>query len=227
MSEGHTRILPIRALDLSMGWAGPLVTQILAEMGAEVIKVEDTEHFDWWRGSTSMAAAEMQPIERSPTFNATNRGKLGLTLDLNSARGVAILKKLVAISDMLVENFSVGVMERLGAGYEELSRINPRLVMMSMPAFGAGGPESGYRGYGMTIEAMSGITGLCGYHDGDSPYMLSNALGDPVSGLSGALAALAALHERQRTGLGHAHGPGGVEGHGLGVIRRTYPDPSD
>src|SRR5205814_957638 len=156
MSE--TRILGVRALDLSMGWAGPLVTQLLVEMGAEVIKVEDTQHFDWWRGSTAMGPPELQIIERSPTFNATNRGKLGLTLDLSSPRGIEILKKLVAVSDVLVENYSVGVMDRFGAGYDELSKLNPRLVMVSMPAFGAGGPDSGGRGYGMTVEAMSGIT---------------------------------------------------------------------
>ena len=77
----------IRVLDLSMGWAGPLVGQLFAEMGAEVIKVEDTHHFDWWRGSLSMAPPEMQPIERAAVFNTANRGKRGATLDLTSARG--------------------------------------------------------------------------------------------------------------------------------------------
>lgn len=191
-----------RAIDLSMGWAGPLVTQILAFMGAEVIKVEDTLHFDWWRGSRAMAPPEMQPLERSSVFNAVNRGKLGCTLDLSNARGVDLLKRMIAVSDVLVENFSAGVIDRLGLDYATVCAINPRTIMVSMPIFGSGGPDSYARGYGMTVEAMAGVTNLCRYEPGGQPYTLSNALGDPVSGLTGALAVLAALHERNRTGRG-------------------------
>lgn len=194
--------LKLRALDLSMGWAGPLVTEMLAEMGVEIIKVEDTRRFDWWRGSLSMAPPEMQPVERSSVFNTANRGKLGITLDLGDPRGAAILDKLVAVSDVLAENFSPGVMERLGLSYARLRARNPRLIMLSMPAFASDGPEAGHRGYGMTIEGMAGVTDLCRYHDSDRPYTLSNALGDPVSGLHGTLAVLAALRERRRTGVG-------------------------
>jgi crotonobetainyl-CoA:carnitine CoA-transferase CaiB-like acyl-CoA transferase len=193
--------IKIRAVDVSMGWAGPLVSQVLAEMGAQVIKVEDTKNYDWWRGSLSMGPPEEQPIERSSLFNSANRAKLGVTLDLSQRRGVEILKQLAA-ADVLVENFSAGVMRRLGLSYAELARDNPRLVMVSMPAFGSEGPEASSRGYGMTMEAMGGVTGLCAYHDDDRPYMLSNALGDPMSGLHGALAVLAALRERERTGRG-------------------------
>ena len=191
-----------RAIDLTMGWAGPLVTQILSFMGAEVIKVEDTLHFDWWRGSRAMAPAEMQPLERSSVFNAVNRGKLGCTLDLSNARGVDLLKRMIAVSDILVENFSAGVIDRLGLDYATICAINPRTIMVSMPIFGSGGPDSHARGYGMTVEAMAGVTNLCRYEPGGQPYTLSNALGDPVSGLTGALAVMAALHERERTGRG-------------------------
>src|SRR6202167_74747 len=187
----------LRVLDLSMGWAGPLVGQMFAEMGADVIKVEDTHHFDWWRGSLSMAPPEMQPIERAAVFNTANRGKRGVTLDLASARGIEILKQLVAVSDLLVENFSPGVMDRLGLGYETVRAINPRVIMISMPSFGIDGPESNARGYGNTVEAMAGVTGLPGYHDGDGQrYTLSNALGDPVGGLHGVFALMVALRER-------------------------------
>jgi crotonobetainyl-CoA:carnitine CoA-transferase CaiB-like acyl-CoA transferase len=193
----------LRVLDISMGWAGPLVGQMFAEMGAEVIKVEDTHHFDWWRGSLSMAPPEMQPIERAAVFNTANRGKRGVTLDLASARGIEILKRLVAVSDILVENFSPGVMDRLGLGYEAVRAINPRLIMISMPSFGSDGPESNARGYGNTVEAMAGVTGLTGYHDGDGQrYILSNALGDPVGGLHGVFALMVALRERERSGRG-------------------------
>ena len=193
----------VRVLDISMGWAGPLVGQMFAEMGADVIKVEDTHHFDWWRGSLSMAPQEMQPIERASVFNTANRGKRGITLDLASARGIGILKRLIEVSDILVENFSPGVMDRLGLGYQSVCAINPRLIMISMPSFGSDGPECNARGYGNTVEAMAGVTGLTGYHDGDGQrYTLSNALGDPVGGLHGVFALMVALRERERTGRG-------------------------
>ena len=193
----------LRVLDISMGWAGALVGQMFAEMGAEVLKVEDTHHFDWWRGSLSMAPPEMQPIERAAVFNTANRGKRGITLDLASARGIEILKRLIEVSDVLVENFSPGVMDRLGLGYEAVSAINPRLIMISMPSFGSDGPECNARGYGNTVEAMAGVTGLTGYHDGDGQrYTLSNALGDPVGGLHGVFALMVALYERERSGRG-------------------------
>ncbi len=192
----------VRVLDLSMGWAGPLLGQMLAEMGAEVIKVEDTQFFDWWRGSLSMGPPEMQPIERASTFNTANRGKLGVTLDLNNPRGIELVKRLVATADILVENYSPGVMKRFGLDWEVLQPINPRLIMISMPSFGNGGPETNARGYGNTVEAMAGVTGLTRYHDAEQPYTLSNALGDPVGGLTGMFGVLAALHERERTGKG-------------------------
>ena len=193
----------LKVLDLSMGWAGPLVGQMFAEMGAEVIKVEDTHHFDWWRGSLSMAPPEMQPIERSAVFNTANRGKLGVTLDLASPRGIEILRRLIKVSDMLIENFSPGVMDRLGLGYGAVSAINARMIMISMPSFGSNGPESNARGYGNTVEAMAGVTGLTGYHDGDGQhYTLSNALGDPIAGLHGVFALMVALRERVRSGRG-------------------------
>ena len=193
----------LRVLDISMGWAGPLVGQMFVEMGAEVIKVEDTHHFDWWRGSLSVAPPEMQPIERAAVFNTANRGKRGVTLDLASARGIEILKRLIEVSDILIENFSPGVMERLGLAYETASAINQRLIMISMPSFGLDGPECNARGYGNTVEAMAGVTGLTGYHDGDGQrYTLSNALGDPVAGLHGVFALMVAIRERERSGRG-------------------------
>jgi len=193
----------VRVLDLSMGWAGPLVGQMFAEMGAEVIKVEDTNHFDWWRGSLSMAPPEMQPIERASVFNTANRGKRGVTLDLTDARGIEILKRLIEVGDILIENFSPGVMDRLDLGYRQVSAINPRMIMISMPSFGSDGPECDARGYGNTVEAMAGVTGLTGYHDGNGQrYTLSNALGDPVGGLHGVFALMVALRERERSGRG-------------------------
>ena len=192
----------LRAIDLSMGWAGPLLGELLAEMGVEVIKIEDTLHFDWWRGSLSMGPREMQVIERSAPFNTANRGKIGATLDLTNPRAVEIVKRLVATADILIENYSPDVMPKLGLGWDVLAPLNPRLVMISMPSFGADGPERNARGYGNTIEAVSGVTGLVGYHDGGQPYTLSNALGDPSAGLNGLFAVLVGLREREDSGRG-------------------------
>lgn len=192
----------LRAIDLAMGWAGPLLGELLAEMGVEVIKIEDTLHFDWWRGSLSMGPPEMQVIERSAPFNTANRGKIGATLDLTNPRAVEIVKRLVATADILIENYSPDVMPKLGLGWDVLAPLNPRLVMISMPSFGSEGPERNARGYGNTIEAVAGVTGLVGYHDGGQPYTLSNALGDPSAGLNGLFAVLVGLREREDTGRG-------------------------
>src|SRR5258708_39704232 len=123
-----------------------------AEMGGEVIKVEDTHQFDWWRGSLSMAPPEMQPIERAAVFNTANRGKRGVTIDLAEVRGIQILRSLIKVSDLLIENFSPGVMDRLGLGYGTVSELNPRMIMISMPSFGRDGPASHAPGYGNTVE---------------------------------------------------------------------------
>ncbi len=125
----------LRAIDLAMGWAGPLLGEMLAEMGVEVIKIEDTLHFDWWRGSLSMGPPEMQVIERSAPFNTTNRGKLGVDLgSLELARGVEILKRLIATADILIENYSPDVMAQLGLSWKMLAAAEPAPgTMISMP----------------------------------------------------------------------------------------------
>jgi crotonobetainyl-CoA:carnitine CoA-transferase CaiB-like acyl-CoA transferase len=194
----------LRVLDLSMGWAGPFVSFILAELGAEVIKVEARQRFDWWRGPPPRDRAGSDipfPHEASAVYNSVNRHKQGVTLDLTSAGGRAALLDLVRVSDLLVENFTPHAMEALALTYPALAAVNPQVIMVSMPGFGATGPERDYIGYGMTIEALSGMTALTGYVDGP-PQMLSNAYGDPVSGLNGAVAALTALRGRDRTGRG-------------------------
>ncbi|GIW13472.1 MAG: CoA transferase [Tepidiforma sp.] len=192
----------LRVVDLSMGWAGPLVGHVLAALGADVIKVESHTHFDWWRGSRPPGDDPALALhERSHVFNAVNRGKRGITLDLAHPRGRAIALQLIDTADVLVENFAAGVLERLGLDWATLSARNPRLVMLRQPAFGSTGPESGYVAFGNTIEGMSGLSSLVGY-EGGPPTMLANACGDPVSGLIGAIAVLAALRARQRDGRG-------------------------
>ena len=192
----------VRVVDLSMGWAGPLAARHLADMGADVVKIEGCVRFDWWRGwEATQAWIDDHGAEKNPAFNTVNRNKRDLTLDLSTPLGSDLLKRLVAISDVVVENYSAGVLPKLGLDYSVLTRINPAIVMISMPAFGTSGPWSSYRAYGSTVEQASGLPHLSG--DADSPpTMVHVALGDSVGGLNGAAALLTALYAKQRTGKG-------------------------
>jgi crotonobetainyl-CoA:carnitine CoA-transferase CaiB-like acyl-CoA transferase len=193
----------LRILDLSMGWAGPLVSQVLACFGADVIKVESHTRFDWWRGSRPPGDDPALALhERSHVFNTANRGKRGITLNFNTERGRELACGLFASADIVVENFGAGVMEKLGFGWERLSELNPGLILLRQPGFGSTGPEGGYRVFGNTIEGMSGLTALMGYSNETAPIMMSNACGDPVSGLHGVIASLAAVNARATDGRG-------------------------
>ena len=192
----------IRIVDLTMGWAGPLATRQLADMGAEVIKVESCQYFDWWRGWESTPESIAQKLyEQSTAFNTTGRNKLGITLDLTSRRGVDLLLRLVAKADAVIENYTASVLPKLGLDYDRLRRVNPELVMVSMPPFGASGPWLNHRAYGSTVEQASGLPHLNG-RAGDPPTMQHVALGDPIAGINGAAALRTALRHRRRTGEG-------------------------
>ncbi|MCH8817825.1 MAG: CoA transferase [Chloroflexi bacterium] len=192
----------LRVIDLSMGWAGPLCARHLADVGAEVIKVESRQYFDWWRDwdLTPERIAE-RLYEKAPNFNIMNRNKRGVTLDLTDPKGKDLLKRLVAISDVVIENYSAGVLPKLGLDEPVLRRVNPRMVMLSMPPFGAGGPWHMYRAYGSTVEQASGLPHLQG-RPGDPPAMTHVALGDPVAGVNGLAGLLIAVLHQQRTGEG-------------------------
>jgi crotonobetainyl-CoA:carnitine CoA-transferase CaiB-like acyl-CoA transferase len=192
----------LRVVDLSMGWAGPLAGQILGLLGADVIKVESHIRFDWWRGSRPPGDdPSLALYERSHVFNAVNRGKRGITLNLATPGGNDLAHRLIREADIVIENFGAGIIEKLGLTYERLSADNPGLIMLRQPGFGSDGPEGGYVTFGNTIEGMSGLTALIGY-PGGQPVMLSNALGNPVSGLTGTIAVLSALAARERDGRG-------------------------
>ena len=192
----------IRIVDLTMGWAGPLATRQLADLGADVIKVESCQYFDWWRGWESTPESIAQKLyEQSTAFNTTGRNKLGITLDLTSRRGVDLLLRLVAKSDAVIENYTASVLPRLGLDYGRLRQANPELVMVSMPPFGRSGPWMNHRAYGSTVEQASGLPHLNG-RAGDPPTMQHVALGDPIAGINAAAALLTALRHRRRTGEG-------------------------
>ncbi|HPU50920.1 MAG TPA: CoA transferase [Burkholderiaceae bacterium] len=192
----------LRIIDLSMGWAGPLCTRQMGDLGADIIKVEACGYPDWWRGtSQSQSDFEQKLFEKYPRFLAMNRNKRGITLDLTSPDGAALLKALVRDADAVVENYSSQVLPKMGLAYADLCKVNPSLVMVSMAAYGATGPWSDCRGYGSTLEQGSGLPSVSG-REGDPPVMNHIAHGDAVGGLNAACALLVALHHRERTGIG-------------------------
>jgi crotonobetainyl-CoA:carnitine CoA-transferase CaiB-like acyl-CoA transferase len=195
----------VRIVDLTQIWSGPFATQLLADLGAEVIKVEPIYRLDPDRGmewpAVGATLAGDRPYNRSGSFNEHNRNKLAITLDLKKPRAVDVFKRLVAVSDVVIDNFSFGVMERLGLGYEALKAVKPDIIVLSMPAFGNTGPERGYIGYGPVQEQLSGVTSITGY-EGSPPLETGFYYGDPSAGLQAAGAILTALWSRRRTGRG-------------------------
>ena len=198
----------VRVIDLTHAWAGPFATQLLADYGAEVIKIETCERPDMLRFST-LAADENRPdaYNRGGWFQYLGRNKLGLTLDLKQPQGQQLFKGLAAQSDVVIENFSARVMRRLGLEYAVLQAVNPRLIMISMPGYGTIGPYKDFVAFGEMIEPFAGLAELTGYADG-APLRLAVAYPDPVAGLHAALATLLALRQRRQTGAGqHIHIP--------------------
>ena len=182
----------VRILDLTHVWAGPKCTQILAYLGAEVIKVEAPDRPDMARGLRlpargfrySDSIPGNKPYNRSASFNSSNRRKLGITLNLRDPRGLDLFKRLVVISDVVVENFSAGVVDRLGLGYATLREIRPDLIMVSMPGFGSTGVERDYISFAGTISSTSGVLRSVGYV-GDPPIDEGLALPGSVRGQHG------------------------------------------
>ncbi|MGD9893289.1 MAG: CaiB/BaiF CoA transferase family protein, partial [Dehalococcoidia bacterium] len=193
----------VRIIDLTMVWAGPYATRLLADMGADVIKVEGVSNPDLVRGiggASQMAAGE-QGWNRSAYFNEYNRGKRGMTLDLSQPEGQAALLELIDVADALIENYRADVLDGLGLGPEVLHARRPDLIIVSMPGFAKHGSERGMVGYGPTIEQMGGLVSLTGYEDGPA-QKTGISYGDPVAGIMAAGALVTALLRRQQTGEG-------------------------
>ena len=189
-------------IDLSMGWAGPLATRNLADMGATVIKVESCTRFDWFRSwEASQEWIDNDGAEKEVRFIGLNRNKLDVTLDFESKAGRDLLLRLIENADAVIENYSGGVLPKLKLDYPVLKEVNPQLVMVSMPAFGATGPWAKFRAYGSTVEQSAGLPHLQGSED-QPPTMLHVAFGDAIAGLYGSAALLTALFHKKNTGRG-------------------------
>jgi crotonobetainyl-CoA:carnitine CoA-transferase CaiB-like acyl-CoA transferase len=199
---GGLPLAGLRIIDLTMGWAGPVGTRQLADLGAEVIKVEGRGYPDWWRGADySDEAIAAFGYEKPLPFNFVNRNKIGITLDLTDPAGVDLLLRLVGAADAVVENYGQGVLTGFGLGESAFRAARPDIVTMSMPAFGAASPWAEARAYGSTLEQAAGLPMVTGW-PGDPPTMNHIAYGDPIGGLSACPALLTALLHRQRTGEG-------------------------
>ncbi len=201
-SSGEDGCLPlegVRVLDVTAFWAGPSATQYLATLGADVIKVESVQRPDSMRFNVSVSPKTDQWWEQGYLFLSANLNKRGITLNLGHDRGRELFLGLAAQSDVVVENFTPRVMENFGLTYDAIREVRPDLVMVSMPGWGLEGPWRDRPGFATTMEQASGMAFVTGYDDGPP---MAPGLCDPLAGIHGAFAVLAALEERRETGVG-------------------------
>lgn len=193
----------IRVIDFTNAVAGPIATFILGDLGAEVIKVEEPSG----RPLQAVGTAPLQPgapdlsYNRIMVFNELNHGKRGISLNVSTEEGRQVFLKLVAKSDVVVDNYAPRVMPNLRLDYDNLKVVNPRIICISMPAFGLSGPYRERISYGPGVDAMSGLSHLTGYPD-SSPMKPGNFFCDQNAGVLTALACMSALRHRNRTGMG-------------------------
>jgi len=196
----------VRVLDMSRILAGPWAAQTLADLGAEVIKVERPGSGDDTRSwGPPFLDAQDGGSKEAAYFMSANRGKKSVALDISKPEGQEVLKKLAAKADILIENYKVGGLARYGLGYEDLKKINPGIIYCSITGFGQTGPLSQRAGYDFLVQAMGGLMSVTGEPDGKpgaGPQKIGVALTDILTGLYTNIAALSALANRDRTGEG-------------------------
>ncbi|MCD1161057.1 CaiB/BaiF CoA transferase family protein [Peribacillus frigoritolerans] len=186
----------IKVLDLSRVVAGPVCTSILGDLGADIIKVEGPDFLDETR---AWFPPDIEDI--SLYYMAVNRNKRAITVNLKTKEGIQIIKKLIQESDVIVENFKTGTMERLGLGYEDLKALNPKIIHCSITGFGHTGPYKQLPGYDFLAQAMSGFMSVNGTSNGE-PVKAGIAMADLYAGLYAIISILAALEARKHTGRG-------------------------
>ncbi len=199
-SEERLPLTGVTVADFSWVLAGPRCTSWLGAMGARVIKIEGPRRPDQYR-SVAVFEPGREGIDGSGAFHHLNHTKLGCAIDFTHPRGLELARQIVAISDVVVENFSYGVMDRVGLGYEELRKLKPEIIMVSSSAMGKTGPDKHHVAYGSLIHAFAGLNSVTGY-EGESSGSLGGTYADPLTGTTMVLAILAALWRRRRTGRG-------------------------
>ena len=196
-SKDAPPLVGVRVLDLTHVIAGPFGTTMLADLGAEVVKVEKPGSGDDLRSAGRYPGRE----EHEDLFNANNRSKKSITIDLKQAEGRALCQRLAAIADVVVENFAPGTVTRLGMGWDDLKPLNPRLVYCSLSGFGQTGPYSNRLALDILVQAMTGLMSVTGTPDGP-PLKAGAPLGDVISGMMAGYAILGALYAVKREGVG-------------------------
>src|SRR3989454_11338051 len=197
---GRAPLAGIRVADFTWVWAGPFCPLQLAHLGAEVIRVETATRPCVTRLLPPFAEFEPGP-DRSGYFNQYNQGKKSIALDLKRPEAIEAARRLCAASDVVVENFAAGVMERMGLGWDVLRRLRADLIMIALSGYGATGPDADKVSYGPAQGPLSGMSSVTGYR-GFPPMHVGISYGNPTGGLHGAVAVLAALLHRARTGQG-------------------------
>ncbi len=190
----------VRVADFCWLWAGAYATDLLAFLGAEVIKIESMARVDPSRQMTLTIGQAFEGVNSSPVFNSINLNKLSVTLNLKKPEAIGLVKRIVEVSDVVTENMRPGVMDKLGLSYEELKKVRSDIIMLSSSAFGSEGPLKRYGGYAPSFAAYSGLTHLTGYSDGPPNPMTGST--DLMSAATSAFAIMAALVHKQETGRG-------------------------
>ena len=200
----------LKVIDLSRVLAGPLAAQILADLGADVVKIERPVKGDDTRewAPPFLSASSSEPLENSAYFWACNRGKKSLTADIGMDSGRDLVRRLAIEADIIIENYKVGTLARYGLDYETLSKVNPRLIYCSITGFGQTGPYRKKPGYDTIVQAMGGLMSITGsgasVGQGAGPTKTGVAVADQMTALYSTVAILAALQERQISGLGQS-----------------------
>ncbi len=191
----------ITVVDFGQAWAGPHFGRTLADYGARVIKVESQKRMDVVRTLPPWPAGAVPGPDNSGYYNWLNRNKLGVTIDLTTARGSELAMEILKISDVVVENYSRGVMEKFGLDYESVKKAHPEIIYVALTAFGSDGPFKNHVMYGRPQIYISGLAHITGYPD-RPPHPINISWGDPVGAHHAMFAMLSALHYRKKTGQG-------------------------
>ena len=216
--EARLPLEGVRVLSQAIVWAGPAASLILADLGAEVIEIESIQHVNptrsnyrnlpelYLQGPFGALYTDRDPSEgfwnRNAHFNYSKRNHKSITLDIERPAGIGLLRELVRVSDVYIENNAVGVVEKFGLDYPRLAELNPRIIQARFPGFGTTGPYRRFKGFAPTMDALGGHTFLRGYRDSDPSFTPGLAHGDPNAGIHVAFAVQAALFARERTGRG-------------------------
>ena len=199
----------LRVIDFGTAWAAPMATQLLADYGAEVIKVETNTRLDGLRLGRPMIGDDLSGGDRGlwpelqPVFHGINRNKLSITVDMKTSEGIKIIQDLIAQSDVIINNYSPGVLDRLGLNYDSLVKLKPDIILVSMPAVGDVGPMKDVLAYAPIIQALSGLMSLVGYDEEEQLVgELQAPWSDVVAAVHAALATISSIIYRNNTGQG-------------------------